>query len=120
MTIGHGIDMTSVERIRELACEELTLKRVFTETELAEGFSVRETDRRLAMVFASKEAVMKALGTGWAKGVGWKDIEVTGFSGRPLSARLSGMAGEILGSRSVMVDATSTGSIAVAVAIIEG
>lgn len=120
MAIVHGIDMTSIERIRGIALEELTLKRVFTETELAEGFSVRETYRRLAMVFASKEALMKAIGTGWAKGVSWQDIEVTGFSGRPLSVRVCGKAGEILGHRRVMVDATSTGSIAVAVAIIEG
>lgn len=120
MAIWHGIDMTSIERIRGIALEELTLKRVFTETELAEGFSVRETYRRLAMVFASKEALMKALGTGWAKGVSWQDIEVTSFSGRPLSVRVCGKAGEILGGRSVKLDATSTGTIAVAVAIIEG
>lgn len=120
MAIGHGIDMTSVERIRVLAGEELTLKRVFTETELAEGFSVRDSFRRLAMIFASKEAVMKALGTGWAKGVGWKDIEVTGFSRRPLFVRLSGKAGEILGGRRIMIDATSTRSVAVAIAVIEG
>lgn len=120
MAIVHGIDMTSVERIRGIALEELTLKRVFTEAEIAEGFSVRDTYRRLAMVFASKEALMKALGTGWAKGVSWKDIEVTGFSGRSLSVRVSGMAGEILGGRSVKLDATSTGTIAIAVAIIDG
>ena len=42
--------------------------------------------------FAAKEAVMKVLGTGWSRGVGWRDIEVVRERGSPPSLRLHGQA----------------------------
>ncbi|MBC8167518.1 MAG: 4'-phosphopantetheinyl transferase superfamily protein, partial [Bryobacteraceae bacterium] len=56
---------------------------------------------RYAARFAAKEAGMKALGTGWRKGVGWQDFEVANLpSGRP-TLRLHGAAKEIAGLQGV-------------------
>lgn len=55
----------------------------------------RQTIERLAARFAAREAVLKALGTGWRDGIAWTDIEVTRQpSGEP-GIRLSGRAAEI-------------------------
>jgi holo-[acyl-carrier protein] synthase len=48
---------------------------VFTPQEIATCESRRRPAPHLAVRFAAKEAVMKAIGTGWAEGVRWVDIE---------------------------------------------
>jgi holo-[acyl-carrier protein] synthase len=79
MIIGHGIDLCGVERIRRMVRDhgDRFLKRTFTEAEVVyarcrkKGF-----EETLAGRFAAKEAVMKALGTGWRGDVGFRGIEV--------------------------------------------
>lgn len=53
------------------------LHRVFTQREQAEADSVKNRIEKLAGRFATKEAVMKLIGTGWRGGIAWTDIEVT-------------------------------------------
>jgi holo-[acyl-carrier protein] synthase len=69
-----GVDIIEIGRIQKAASRSKGsfLKRVYTELEL-EGSGNRSSS--LAALFAAKEAVMKALGTG-AKGIAWKEIEV--------------------------------------------
>lgn len=78
-SVGTGIDVTRVERFKENAADAAFLDRLLTSAEkryvLAAPQRLRQ--RRCAEVFAAKEAVMKALGTGWNHGVGWKAIEIT-------------------------------------------
>ncbi len=85
-----GTDIVEIERVRR-AIErygDRFLRRVFTEAELS---SYGRRPHSLAASFASKEAVMKVLGTG-ARGVGWRDIETLFHpSGKPL-VRLNGRA----------------------------
>ena len=60
------------------------LNRVFTPAEIAYCERHRNRFERYAGRFAAKEAAMKALGTGWTRGVRWVDIEVTRLaSGKP-------------------------------------
>ena len=68
-----GVDLIEIERIRATLDKfgDRFLKRVYTEAEVA---YCRGRVPELAVRFAAKEAVMKALGTG-ARGVGWRDIE---------------------------------------------
>ena len=78
-----GVDIIEIDRIERGTARwgERFLKRVYTEEELG---ICRNRAPALAVRFAAKEAVMKALGTG-IKGVGWRDIEVLSNSdGKPL------------------------------------
>jgi len=86
MIVGLGVDITEVERVRgaiERQGERL-LKRVYTEKERAYCEKFKNKYERYAGRFAVKEATMKALGTGWSRGVRWVDIEVAReMSGKP-------------------------------------
>jgi holo-[acyl-carrier protein] synthase len=77
--IGHGIDMTPTQRIARMVADhgEHFLTRVFSERELTYAMGRKRRDEHLAARFAAKEAVLKALGTGWSGGIGWTDVEVT-------------------------------------------
>jgi holo-[acyl-carrier protein] synthase len=77
---------------------------------------------RFAARFAAKEAGMKALGTGWRRGLTWRDLEVTNFaSGRP-ALTFHGKAAEIaerLGVHNVSLSITHTAGQAMAMVILE-
>jgi len=78
-----GVDIIEIDRIEKVAARwgDRFLNRVYTGAELR---ICRDRAPALAVRFAAKEAVMKALGTG-TKGVGWREIEVLSNSdGKPL------------------------------------
>jgi holo-[acyl-carrier protein] synthase len=78
-----GVDIIEIERIESAVGRwgERFLHRVFTDGEL---FICRGRSPALAVRFAAKEAVMKALGTG-VIGVGWREIEIlSNLDGKPL------------------------------------
>lgn len=125
MIVGIGVDMAEVSRVRE-AIErhgERFLKRIFTPAEIAYCRRHKDCYERFAARFAAKEAAMKALGTGWRRGVSWQDFEVSNLpSGKPC-LKLSGKALEIyrgLGSSGLFVSLTHTGAYALAQVVIEG
>jgi holo-[acyl-carrier protein] synthase len=91
--IGLGFDATDIPRLRDVfeRYGERFLRRVFTDAEIAYCTRHRDPVPSLAGRFASKEAAMKALGTGHSRGVLWKDIEVLRFGGPP-QLRLTGGA----------------------------
>ncbi|HEY6948196.1 MAG TPA: holo-ACP synthase [Gemmatimonadales bacterium] len=95
--IGHGIDLVEIDRIRS-ALErhgDRFANRLFTEGEQTQAGTGPLQVQFFAGRFAAKEAVMKALGTGWARGVSWTDIEVRRLpSGKP-ELRLKGKCKEI-------------------------
>jgi holo-[acyl-carrier protein] synthase len=75
---------------------ELFITRVYTPTEIRYCQSRRQATQHFAGRWAAKEAVLKALGTGWRRGISWRDIEVRNDSqGRPIVA-LGGGAREIV------------------------
>ncbi|MEN8184767.1 MAG: holo-ACP synthase [Myxococcota bacterium] len=93
MVVGSGIDVVEVARI-ERALERRGVRferRVFSAAEIAECRRGPRPAREYAARFAAKEATMKAVGTGWARGVRFVDIEaLAGASGGPLRIRLRG------------------------------
>jgi holo-[acyl-carrier protein] synthase len=91
--IGLGFDATDIPRVRDAFARhgDRFLRRVFTDGEIAYCMRHRDPVPSLAGRFASKEAAMKALGTGHSRGVLWKDIEVVRHAGPP-QLRLSGGA----------------------------
>ncbi|MEL6741318.1 MAG: holo-ACP synthase [Planctomycetota bacterium] len=125
MIIGHGIDIVDVARVAQIVERHgahLT-ERVFTQAELDYARRGKRTMEHLAGRFAAKEAVLKALGTGWTKGIGWTDVEVVlEPSGRPTAA-LHGRAAEIasdLGITAWSLSLSHTDTSAVASAIATG
>jgi holo-[acyl-carrier protein] synthase len=124
LIVGMGVDIAEVDRIRA-AIErhgETFLRRLYTakEREYCEQFKNRY--ERYAGRFAAKEAGMKALGTGWRRGVRWVDLEVVREkSGRPNLA-LAGEAAKIaaqLGVRHIALSITHTETQALAQVIFE-
>lgn len=84
---GTGIDIVEIERIKEayLRHKERFLERIFTQKEREYCLSFYEPYPQLAVRFAAKEALAKALGTGIGKALSWQDIEVTKDAlGKPL------------------------------------
>ena len=87
MIIGLGTDIIEVTRIGEMIERhgEVFLQRVFTEQEIAYCQQRKASLQHYAGRWAAKEAVMKTLGTGFTKGIGWTEIEVISRpSGQPV------------------------------------
>ncbi len=87
MIIGLGTDLCDIGRIQQTLDRfgERFINRLYTEQEQfrAERRPARRADR-YAQMFAAKEACSKALGTGFRKGVFWRDMEVVPLrSGKP-------------------------------------
>jgi holo-[acyl-carrier protein] synthase len=78
MIVGTGVDIVEIERIRKIIerQKERFIDRVFTQAEQRFCKKYRDPSPHFAARFAAKEALFKALGTGWAKGVTWLDVEV--------------------------------------------
>ncbi len=125
MIVGTGVDLAEVDRIRR-AIErfgERFLRRVFTPAEIAYVEGRGSRFQRYAARFAAKEAGMKAIGTGWRRGVRWQDFEVANLpSGKP-TLRLHGVAAEFAerqGVRSIALSLTHTHSLGMAFVVLEG
>jgi holo-[acyl-carrier protein] synthase len=119
-----GVDIAEVDRI-QAAIErhgEPFLRRVFTAAEREYCQQFKNKYERYAGRFAAKEAAMKALGTGWRRGVRWVDFEVVReSSGRP-TIRLDGEAAKIanqIGVQRVSLSITHTAEQALAQVIFE-
>lgn len=92
--IGLGNDLTDIRRIEKSInrFDDRFINRVFTEAEIEYCGSKGNKAANFAKRFAAKEACSKALGTGFAKGVYWKDMEVVNDEfGKP-TMKLSGGA----------------------------
>ena len=78
MIVGLGVDIAEVDRLEKaiMRHEQAFLERVFTPAEIQYCERHKNKFERYAARFAAKEAAMKALGTGWRRGVRWRDIEV--------------------------------------------
>lgn len=123
--VSLGLDLTRIDRLAEAEARrgERFLERVFTPLERA--YCERRAVRRhvhYAGRFAVKEAVMKALGTGWTRGVRWVDIEVARAPGGPPELRLHGETAAIARARGIErwhVTITHDAGIAAAVVVAE-
>ena len=125
MILGTGIDLAEVDRIRQAIQRHghRFIDRIYTSSEIAYVESKANRFERYAARFAAKEAGMKAIGTGWRRGVRWQDFEVANLpSGKP-TLTLHGVAAEVaanLGVRSVALSITHTALQGMAIVILEG
>jgi holo-[acyl-carrier protein] synthase len=99
MIVGSGIDIAEVPRIRNCIARfgERFLERIYTPGEIRYCESKANSVERYAARFAAKEAAMKALGTGWSRGVRWRDIEVSREPGGRPTIVFHGKAAEFAG-----------------------
>ena len=125
MILGTGIDIVAVKRIKEAEIRwgQRFLNRIFTKGELKYSFNHKSPHIHLAARFASKEAMMKALGTGLSRGIRWKDVEVVNKdSGKPeiiLHGKAKDLA-ESMGIRGVHISIAHDEDYAVAQVMVEG
>ncbi len=78
MIKGLGIDIVEIRRIERniVLYGEKFLRRIYTQAEQDYCETHHKKARPYAARFAAKEAVVKALGTGFREGIGWQDIEI--------------------------------------------
>lgn len=122
MILGLGIDVIDVERVSKAADNARFMQRVFTDVE-REYFAKKNGDcQSVAGVFAAKEAAAKALGTGFACGVGLHDIEITHDAlGKPAVVLYGGALERMraLGASKLHISISNIKTLAVAQAILE-
>src|SRR5580698_11586634 len=122
MIVGTGVDLCEVPRIRESIARfgARFVERIYTPVEIAYVERKANKFERYAARFAAKEAGMKAIGTGWRRGVRWRDFEVKNLpSGRP-TLQFHGVAAQFavsLGVRNVSLSITHTAVQAMAIVI---
>ena len=124
MIIGIGIDTVSIARMEKLirARGERFLRKIFSESEIGEGMKRMKNAPFFAARFAAREAFVKALGTGFARDISFRDIAVgKGDRGRPvfsLSTRTEMML-KARGIERCHMSITHDGDCAQAIVILE-
>lgn len=124
MIFGVGVDLVEIARIEESLARhgERFEKKVFTDVEQEYCRRMPVPAQHFAARFAAKEAFLKALGTGWAKGITWRDVGIVNLpSGMP-SLVVTGRALEIAHERGVgamHVSLSHSRGHAVAVVVLE-
>ncbi|WP_447984796.1 holo-ACP synthase [Nitrospira sp. Nam74] len=121
--IGVGLDLVKIARVEAIArrWQDRFLQRVYTEDERRASFGRAWPYASLAGRFAAKEAMLKALGTGWSAGVSWQDIQVLNeVGGRPV-ATVQGRTGVLVrqaGVTRIYVSLSHDGDYAIAEVIL--
>jgi len=122
--LGTGVDLAEVSRIRASIERygEKFIRRIYTPAEIAYVERKANKFERYAARFAAKEAGMKAIGTGWRRGVTWQDFEVANLpSGKP-TLLLHGVAADFagkLGVKNISLSITHTAELGMAHVILE-
>lgn len=120
--LGIGTDIIECVRIAKMIERhgEIFVDRVYTQNEILYCSTRKAATQHYAGRWAAKEAVLKALGTGWANGIKWTDIEVRNEPGGRPKIALSGVAAETaknLGIREVLISISHCRSHATAYAL---
>ena len=83
--IGIGVDIVENKRIQELIKNKKFISRIFSNGEIKKSKKIKNKINYFAKRFAAKESLSKAIGTGFRKGLNFKDISVSNDKyGKPL------------------------------------
>ena len=120
--LGMGVDIVECERIARMIEKhgDDFLTRVYTAGEISYCSPRKAAVQHYAGRWAAKEAILKALGTGWARGIQWTELEISNLVGGKPQAVLHGKAKEqasSLGIREVLISISHTAAHATATAI---
>jgi holo-[acyl-carrier protein] synthase len=96
--VGTGIDIVEVLRIAQMIEKhgELFITRVYTDHEIEYCSGRKAATQHYAGRWAAKEAVLKALGTGWRRGISWRDIEIRNDAKGAPTVQLRGGARDVM------------------------
>lgn len=124
MILGTGVDLVEIPRFRKVVdrLKDRFISRVFTPAEQEFCYQHRDPIPHFAARFATKESLFKALGTGWAKGVTWLDVEVRRERQDAPFLVLSGEAQKLsiaMGAQKVHLSLSHTENWAIAMVILE-
>ena len=121
MVEGIGVDVVEIKRLQETVTKwgDVFLRKIFTGKELRYARSKKDPVPHIAARFAVKEAVAKALSTGWSGGFRWKDVEVENDSSGKPSVILYGAMKDLLAGGKVFVSISHSENVVVAFAVIE-
>ena len=123
MIVGIGTDLVHIPRIQTLLDKhgDKIAARILSDSEFDAFQHVKNQAGFLAKRFAAKEAVSKALGTGFSSGITWKDIELTHLdTGQPiiiLHAKAQDVASS-LGTQSVHISLSDEAGLVSAFAVL--
>ena len=120
--VGIGTDITECLRIARMIDRhgDVFINRVYTPAEVTYCRSRKQATQHFTGRWAAKEAVLKALGTGWVHGISWRDVEVRNDAGgRPVVAVRGGVKDlvERLGIAKVLVTISHCRTHATATAV---
>ena len=123
--LGIGTDITECLRIARMIERhgELFISRVYTSEEIRYCQSRRQATQHFTGRWAGKEAILKALGTGWRRGISWLNVEIRNEpGGKPVVALRGGVRDLVqqLGVVELLVSISHCRSHAVAYAIALG
>ena len=120
--LGIGTDIVECLRIAQMIKRhgELFITRVYTPHEIQYCQNRKAATQHFAGRWAAKEAVLKAVGTGWRRGISWRNVEIRNLSsGRPTSRSAAECANvvEEMGIGQVLISISHCRSHATAYAI---
>ena len=123
--LGTGIDIVECLRIAQMIERhgELFITRVYTDHEIEYCSNRKAATQHYAGRWAAKEAVLKALGTGWRRGIAWRDIEIRNDRRGAPSVHLRGGARDAMeqaGIHHMHLTISHCRSFAVAYVVAEG
>lgn len=121
MIRGIGVDIVEIERIgksiRDLG--DRFLQKIFTPHEIGYSVSKHNAQQHFAARFAAKEALSKAIATGWSGEFRWQDVEVVNApSGKPMF-EFHGAMQQTLAECNVFLSLSHSQSHVVAMVVIE-
>ena len=101
--VGIGTDIVECARIGDMIekHDDTFIEKVFTSGEINYCGPRKSAVQHYAGRWAAKEAILKAIGTGWSKGIKWTDIEVINRMGGKPYVKLNGKAIEVCADRGI-------------------
>ena len=123
--IGIGTDIVDCQRIAQMIekHEDSFIQKVYTPWEIEYCGTRKAATQHYAGRWAAKEAILKAMGTGWAKGIQWTDLEIRNAMGGAPSVTLGGAAADIcesLGISEIKISISHSEMFATAFAVAVG
>jgi holo-[acyl-carrier protein] synthase len=121
MIIGIGIDIIEIDRIKKSVDTfgEHFLNKVYTKSELDYCLAKYNKYQHLAARFAAKEAIYKAVSSGWEKEVTWKNIEIKNESNGLPVVRFLGELSQFIGEdKEVKISLSHSDNYVTAMAIV--
>lgn len=120
--VGIGTQVMECARVRGLIDQhgETFLKQVYTAREVAHCNGKKQSTEQFTAVWAAKEAVYRALGMTWKRGMNWSDIEVVCENGGPPEVAITGPTREMMvirGANRIMLSMAHCRAFATATAI---